>query len=152
MLTLILGVVQYLRIHLIRVQAEGPLPRDSRAWQLCIDARSEDGELGDIYAQSVTLLKLTELAVDGEHIPRLPINEPEVPESHILQQEDNCPLHVVIECLLVGTVFILILEGKKKVNQLPNVEKEDDLDDDDCQQGLQGLMTSGRCETDLKLT
>jgi hypothetical protein len=102
--------------------------------------------------ESVTLLKLTELAIDGENIPRLPINEPEVPESHILQQEDDCPLHVIVECLLVGSVFILILEGQKKVNQLPNVEKEDDLDDDDCQQGLEGLMTGGRYETDLKLT
>ena len=82
---------------------------------------------------------LTELAVDGEHIPRFPIYEPEVPERHILQQEDECPPHVVIECLHVSSIFFLIIEGDNKVNQTPYIEKEYDLYDDDCQQGLQGL-------------
>ena len=93
---------------------------------------------------SLTFLRLTELAVDGEHIPGFPINEPEVPESHILQQEDDCPPHVVVECLLIVRVSLFIIEGEKDVDLLPYVEKEHDLDDDDCQQGLQGLMTGGR--------
>jgi len=91
----------------------------------------------------VTFLKLTELAVDGEHIPRLPVNEPEVPESHILQQKDYCPPHVVVECLLVGIVSLLTIEGEKKVDHPIHVEKEHNLDDDDGQQGLQCLRTWG---------
>lgn len=91
----------------------------------------------------MTFLKLTELAVDGEHIPRLPVNEPEVPESHILQQEYDCPPHVVVECLLVGSVSLLTIEGEKKVDHPIHVEKEHKLDDDDGQQGLQGLRTWG---------
>ena len=52
MLPEILGIVQYLRIHIIRAQAEGPLRGGSRAWQVCVDAWPEDGEFGDIYALS----------------------------------------------------------------------------------------------------
>jgi hypothetical protein len=92
---------------------------------------------------NVTFLKLTELAIDGEHIPWLPVNEPEVPESHVLQQKDNCPPHVLVECLLVGSVSLLIIEREKKVDHPIYVEKEHNFNDDDGQQGLQGLRTWG---------
>jgi len=52
MLPEILGIVKYLRIHIIWAQAEGPLPGGSLAWQVCVDAWPEDGEFGDIYALS----------------------------------------------------------------------------------------------------